>query len=237
VLCLLALLATACARTVATAPPSAVAQPAVPPADATTLDRKLLFGYQGWFGCPGDGSRLDRWQHWFRSGSATAAALRVDMWPDLSELPEPERCPTSLTMADGTPGQLYSAYRPAAVDMHFRWLREYDLPGVFLQRFTVNLDDGSMRDFRDTVARNVRSASESHGRVFAVMYDISGHRAETLVEDVQRDWIHVVDTLRLLDSPRYLRHAGRPVLAIWGFGFNDRPASSSSRTIPIPGIG
>ena len=109
--------------------------------------------------------------------------------------------------------------------MHFRWLREYDLPGVFLQRFTVNLDDDSMRDFRDTVARNVRTASESHGRVFAVMYDISGHRPETLVEDVQRDWTHVVDTLRLLESPRYLRHAGRPVLAIWGFGFTDRPAS------------
>src|SRR4029079_18054539 len=24
--------------------------------DATTLDRKMLFGYQGWFLCPGDGS-------------------------------------------------------------------------------------------------------------------------------------------------------------------------------------
>jgi len=226
VIVLLASLAAACARSVATAlpPPTAVRQ-AVPAADATTLHRKLLFGYQGWFGCPGDGSLRDRWQHWFRGGSATAATLRVDMWPDLSELPERERCPTSLTMPDGTPAQLYSAYRPAAVDMHFRWLREYDLPGVFLQRFTVNLDDDSMRDFRDTVARNVRTASESHGRVFAVMYDISGHRPETLVEDVQRDWTHVVDTLRLLESPRYLRHAGRPVLAIWGFGFTDRPAA------------
>ena len=225
VLCLLVSLATGCARTVATSPPSATIRQAPPSADATTLHRKLLLGYQGWFGCPGDGSMLDRWQHWFRAGAATAAALRVDMWPDLSELPERERCQTMLTMADGSPAQLYSAYRPAAVDMHFRWLREYDLPGVFLQRFTVNLGDDAMRDFRDTVARNVRAASESHGRVFAVMYDISGHRAETLVEDLQRDWAHVVDTLRLLESPRYLRHAGRPVLAIWGFGFSDRPAS------------
>ena len=226
VIVLLASLAAACARSVATAPPPSTAvRQAIPAADATTLHRKLLFGYQGWFGCPGDGSLRDRWQHWFRAGSATAATLRIDMWPDVSELPERERCPTSLTMPDGTPAQLYSAYRPAAVDMHFRWLREYDLPGVFLQRFTVNLDDDSMRDFRDTVARNVRTAAESHGRVFAVMYDISGHRAETLVEDLQRDWTHVVDTLRLLESPRYLRHAGRPVLAIWGFGFTDRPAS------------
>jgi hypothetical protein len=230
VLFLLASLAAACAGPVATSRPQAAVvrqtvDLAAPTADATTLDRKLLFGYQGWFGCPGDGSLLDRWQHWFRTGPAGAAALRVDMWPDLSELPEGERCQTPLTMPDGRTAQLYSAYRPAAVDMHFRWLREYDLPGVFLQRFTSRLDDPAVRDFRDTVARNVRSASESHGRVFAVMYDISGHRAETLVEDLQRDWTYLVDTLRLLESPRYLRHAGRPVLAIWGFGFTDRPAS------------
>ena len=112
---------------------------------------------------------------------------------------------------------------PGRRHVHFRWLREYDLPGVFLQRFTVNLDDDAMQDFRDTVARNVRTASESHGRVFAVMWDISGHHAETLVEDVQRDWVHVVETLRLLKARATC--VGRPVLAIWGFGFTDRPAS------------
>jgi hypothetical protein len=226
---LLTSLAAACAGAGATLPPpAATPRPAVSvtaPVDATTLHRKLMFGYQGWFGCPGDGSRLDRWQHWFRGAPASAATLGVGMWPDVSELPAGERCPTSLTMPGGRPAELYSAYRRAAVDMHLRWLREYDLPGVFLQRFTVNLDDEAMRDFRDTVARNVRAAAESHGRVFAVMYDISGHRPETLVEDIQRDWQHVVETLRLLESPRYLHHGGRPVLAIWGFGFDDRPAS------------
>jgi hypothetical protein len=229
-LLLLSILTAACGRSAAIAPPPSIApQPAaVAPAsdvDATTLHRKLLFGYQGWFGCPGDGSTLDRWQHWFRPGLATAGTLRVDMWPDLSELPESERCPTSLTMADGRPAQLYSAYRQAAVDMHFRWLREYELAGVFLQRFTPRLDSAPTREFRDTVARNVRAAAEAHGRVFAVMYDISGHRPETLVADLERDWAHVVDGLRLTESPRYLRHDGRPVLAIWGFGFTDRPAT------------
>lgn len=228
-LLLLSLFVAACGRTAAVAPPPAGApQPVAAAAsevDATTLHHKLLFGYQGWFGCPGDGSTLDRWQHWFRTTPATAATLRVDMWPDLSELPESERCPTSLTMPDGRPAALYSAYRPAAVDMHFRWLREYELPGVFLQRFTPRLDSEPTREFRDTVARNVRAASEAHGRVFAMMYDISGHRPETLVEDIERDWKHVVDTLRVTGSPRYLRHGGRPVLAIWGFGFTDRPAT------------
>ncbi len=49
------------------------------------------------------------------------------------------------------------------------------------------------------------------------MYDISGNARETVVATVKRDWIRVVDELRLIDSPRYLRHNGRPLLAIWGF--------------------
>src|SRR6476620_8428752 len=69
--------------------------------DPTTLDGKLMFGYQGWFGCPGDGSPLNTWEHWFRRGAPTAATLRVDMWPDVSELSESERCDTSLTLPDG----------------------------------------------------------------------------------------------------------------------------------------
>jgi hypothetical protein len=228
-LLVVSLLTSACGGSSATAPPPTAAPRqgagAAAAVDATTLHRKLLFGYQGWFGCPGDGSMLDRWQHWFRSGPATPASLRIDMWPDVSELPESERCPTPLTMPDGRTAEVYSAYRPSAVDMHFRWLREYGLPGVFVQRFTSRLDDPATRDFRDTVAVNVRNAAEANGRVFAVMYDISGHRADTLVADIERDWRHVVDTLRLTGSARYLHHGGRPVVAIWGFGFTDRPAS------------
>jgi hypothetical protein len=222
----------ACGAAVAQRPPAlaAVAVPITAPAvDATSLSRKLLFGYQGWFGCPDDGSQLGRWDHWFRSAQAgTAAALRVDMWPDLSELPAGDRCATALTLSDGRPADLYSAYRAAPVEMHFRWMKEYGLPGVFLQRFTPGLGRDQMRDFRDTVARNVRTAAEAHGRVFALMYDISGHRPESLVEDVKRDWTHVVDALRITESPRYLHHRGRPLLAIWGFGFTDRPATPES---------
>jgi hypothetical protein len=149
------------------------------------------------------------------------------MWPDLSELPESERCATPLTLPEGRSAQLYSAYRGAAVDMHFLWMQEYGLPGVFLQRFTSGLTRDATRDFPDTVARNVRSAAETNGRVFALMYDISGHRSETLVDDVKRDWAYLVDTLRITESERYLRHNGRPLLAIWGFGFRDRPATPS----------
>ena len=50
------------------------------------------------------------------------------------------------------------------------------------------------------------------------------------VASVKRDWAYLVDTLRITGSPRYLRHRGRPVLAVWGFGFRDRsPARTASR--------
>jgi len=191
--------------------------------DATTLDRKLMFGYQGWFGCPEDGSPLGAWEHWFRRRvAASATTVNVDMWPDVSELGPEERCQTPLTLPDGRRAEVYSAYNPATVRRHFRWMEEYDLPGVFLQRFTGSLANPANRGFRDAVARNVRAAAESHGRVFAIMYDISGHPRESLTEGVKRDWTYLVDTLRVTESPRYLHHRGRPVLAIWGFGFSDR---------------
>jgi hypothetical protein len=186
----------------------------------------LMFGYQGWFACPTDGSPLGGWEHWFRRGaSAGAATVRVDMWPDISELPPDERCDTPLALPDGRPAQLYSAFNPKTVDRHLQWLQQYELAGVFLQRFSARLDTPAVLAFRDAVAANVRAGAESHGRVFALMYDISGHPRETLVDAIKRDWVHVVDELRLLESPRYLRHRGRPLLAIWGFGFVDRAAT------------
>src|SRR5262245_16088756 len=72
----------------------ALAQTAARPdtVDSTTIRDKLLFGYQGWFGCPDDGSPLGAWEHWFQRGApAGAATLRVDMWPDVAELGPDER--------------------------------------------------------------------------------------------------------------------------------------------------
>ncbi len=206
--------------------PEVALSTATPPpvvVDGTTMAGKLLLGYQGWFACPEDGSPLAAWQHWFRRGEpAGAASVRVDMWPDVSELDPDERCRTPFTLAEGRPAEVYSAYNAKTVDRHFRWMEEHGLAGVFAQRFTVRLGDPRVLDFRNTVLRNVRAGAEAHGRVFAVMYDVSGDAREGLVEKLERDWTWLVDELRITESPRYLRHRGRPVLAVWGLGFQDR---------------
>lgn len=222
---LLAVALAGCSRGVPLpATPAAAPRPyATPAVDATTLDGKLMFGYQGWFGCPGDGSPGATWRHWFARGASPAAeTLRIDMWPDTSELSAGERCETGLVRSDGEPAVLFSSFNPHTVARHFRWLADYALPGVFLQRFSVELRASPLLAFRDGVTNNVRAAAEAHGRVFAVMYDITGHPPGVVVADIQRDWQRLVDDLRVTDSPRYLRHRGRPLVAIWGLGFTDR---------------
>ena len=60
--------------------------PAQPAVDASTMNHKLLMGYQGWFACPGDGSLPNYWVHWFRKNNPVATNATVDLWPDVSEL-------------------------------------------------------------------------------------------------------------------------------------------------------
>ncbi|MBI3186149.1 MAG: DUF4214 domain-containing protein [Myxococcales bacterium] len=74
------------------------------------------------------------------------------------------------------------------------------------------------------MTRHVRRGAEDYGRVFAVMYDISGD-SSPLFDTITRDWRHLVDDLGITQSDRYLKHRGKPLVVIWGFGFPDRPGS------------
>jgi hypothetical protein len=130
-----------------------------------------------------------------------------------------------MTMADGSPAYLYSGASAKTVARHFAWMEENDLDGVMLQRFSSELADPKFRAWRDQVAANVRAGAEAHGRVFCVMYDVSGQDPATIVATLKADWMHLVDDGHLTASSRYLRHAGKPVVAIWGLGFADRPGT------------
>jgi hypothetical protein len=190
--------------------------------DASTMNHKLLMGYQGWFSCPNDGSALDFWWHWSRDNDSPAAAnANMDFMPDDSELAPNELFATSLTYSNGSPVSLYSAAVQATVSRHFQWMQENQLDGVFLQRFVSDLSGPSELSFRNQVTTNVRVGAEAYGRVFAIMYDVSGEPTNTLVSAITNDWISLVNTLHLTNSTRYLHHKGKPVVALWGFGFND----------------
>ncbi|MBE0543604.1 MAG: hypothetical protein IH623_19840 [Verrucomicrobia bacterium] len=190
--------------------------------DASTMNRKLLMGYQGWHSAPGDGSAQNSWVHWFRNNTPTAANATYDFWPDTSEFDADELFNTSMTYADGSPAKLYSAYKQKTVVRHFKWMQENSLDGIFFQRFLSDLNGANISALRNQVAVNVRVGAETYGRVFAIMYDISGYSTNTLVSKLTNDWLYLVNTQRVTNSPAYLHHNGKPVVAIWGFGFNGR---------------
>jgi len=189
--------------------------------DATTMYGKLLMGYQGWFACPNDGSAPNQWWHWFHNQTPTAANVNTDFLPDTSESTSNELFNTPMTHSDGSPVQLDSSAVAATVLRHFRWMQENQLDGVFLQRFLSDLSSPQFFSFRNQVTANVRAGAEAYGRVFAIMYDVSGQPTNTLVSNITNDWRYLVNTMHVTNSTRYLWHQGKPVVAIWGFGFND----------------
>ncbi len=202
-----------------------------PPAvvDSTSIDGKLLFGYQGWFAAEGDGSPLDAagdgWRHWSPGVTPAPANVSFECWPDTRELAAPELFATSMMLADGRPAGLFSAWTPATVDRHFAWMETHGLDGVLLQEFVSELDPGTPpRAFRDGVLANVRAGAEAHGRVWAVMYDISGAPAATTVARIREHWAGLASS-GVLASDRYLHQDGLPVVGIWGYGFSDRVGS------------
>jgi hypothetical protein len=186
------------------------------PVDASTLEGKVLFGYQGWFLCPGDGSDFNRWHHWMQDNPSAPIQLFVDLWPDMREYEPDERFPTGLFLPNGDPADVFSSYNQKTVVRHFRWMKDYDLDGVFAQRFITAIANPPMFMARNKVLQNVRLGAERNGRVFAVMYDISNgsDAAVTIVND----WIFLTTYLGITESPAYLHHNGKPVVAIWGAG-------------------
>lgn len=192
----------------------------IQPVDFNTLDGKVMFGYQGWFLHPDDGSVYARWRHWGGTMSSPEE-LSVDMFPDLREYEADELYPTGgFTYKDGRPVKVYSAYTKKTVIRHMKWLRDYGLDGVFLQRFIANTTTDYLRRSRDTVTANIMEGCEKYGRTFANMWDISGFTPGKM-SVIINDWKHLVDDLKITESPNYLHHRGRPLVAIWGFTVRD----------------
>ncbi|MBE2282282.1 MAG: xylosidase/arabinosidase [Prosthecobacter sp.] len=185
---------------------------------ADTLTGKVMCGYQGWFATPGDGMGLG-WQHYsFREDGRCT----IDLWPDTRDLNKDELHETPLRLAAGRPAAVFSSAHPQTVRRHFGWMSTHGIDGVFLQRFGAVLKGEKSRAFVDRVMENVRTASAKTGRTWAVMYDLSGLRLGDIERFVMQDWKRLRNELHVMDDPHYLRHGGRPVVAVWGIGFNDK---------------
>ena len=191
--------------------------------DATTLDGKVLCGYQGWFNTPGDGTNFG-FGHWGngldRPGSGR---FTVDMWPDTSEYDPRDLVEVpALKMPDGSPARLYSGFHKGPTLVHCKWMRQYGIDGVFLSRFVSETTSPTRARHVNTNLANVREGCHREGRVWAMMLDLStGRRGSTA--SVINDWKFLCDTVKVRKDSRYLHHQGKPVVLLWGLGFKDRP--------------
>jgi hypothetical protein len=147
----------------------------------------------------------------------------VDLWPEVSEYPK--TYPTGFKLKDGSPARVFSAWDESTVDVHFRWMREYGIDGVFMQRFFgVTRTEASRAEGR-VVLEHALKASQKEGRAIAVMYDLSGLGEGENCDSIIQDWKELVDGLKITSqgtNQTYLYHRGKPLVVIWGLGFPDR---------------
>jgi hypothetical protein len=196
--------------------------PSVKGVDTSTLTGTIMCGYQGWFCTPDDGAERG-WRHYPSRGQFKPGSCTIDLWPDMSELDDDEKFVTPFRHKDGSVATVFSSHKAKTVLRHFRWMEQYGIDGVFVQRFAG--ETISPKDLRhvNTVLANCREGANRSGRAYAVMYDLSGLPAGG-TKRVIEDWKLLVDKMKIGRDPKdtaYLRHKGKPVVTVWGVGFND----------------
>ncbi|GAB6010674.1 glycoside hydrolase family 71/99-like protein [Viscerimonas tarda] len=183
----------------------------------------VMAGYQGWFNTPDDGA--DRgWYHYKGKNGFKPGSASVDFWPDVSEYPKTYK--TEFKFKDGSPAYTFSSNDASTVDVHFRWMQEYGLDGVFMQRFVSEIRRPSSKAHFNKVLNSAMNASTKYERAICVMYDLSGMRPgyeNTVLSDI--DEIEKTYEMKGREKvPGYLYQNGKPLVVIWGVGFNDKRA-------------
>jgi chitodextrinase len=176
---------------------------------------KITVGYQGWFACAGDGAPINGWWHWSQNWSQAPSPSNnvIRAWPDIREYARTYQT-AYANFGNGQPATLFSSYDQSTVDTHFLWMQQNGCDTAALQRFNPNSSEGPTRD---AMAAKVRGAAESHGRKFYIMYDVTGWTA--MQNEIKTDWTSKMSAHTA--SAAYARQNGKPVVCVWGFGFND----------------
>jgi glycoprotein endo-alpha-1,2-mannosidase len=193
----------------------------------TSYKGLIMAGYQGWHNTPEDGAGRG-WGHYLDNRTRKPFAdgnLKIDLWPELNEYKKLYKTP--FKHADSSLAYLPSDNDESTADLRFKWMKEYNVDGVFMQRFIGNTrktGDGSNRNHFLKVIADAFKASKKYDRAIAIMYDLSGMRDTADFPVFINDWKYLVDSLKITsggNKQTYLYHNGKPLVVIWGVGFND----------------
>ncbi|KAH9177122.1 hypothetical protein EDB89DRAFT_2205217 [Lactarius sanguifluus] len=211
-------------------------------ADPTTIKNKFMVGYQGWFYCHDDGEPVGPghhgWIHWFTYPVPNGGSPNIDYWPDTSQYSQEELfIAPGFKHKDGKQAHLFSSRNPKTVQRssaYFTLITRDTSIGWHRTAWTGCSSSASLayailqaEETTETGASAMKSATmskgqaEREGRVYAIMYDVTGVQPDRVQEIIEADWYHLLQEKRFLLSPNYLREDGKPVIAIWGFGFKD----------------
>jgi hypothetical protein len=176
---------------------------------------KVTVGYQGWFACTGDGAPIDCWWHWSPDASRPPSPSNTGIvaWPDVRDFTRTYQSGYAA-LGNGQAATLFSSYDQQTVDTHFLWMQQNGIDTAALQRFNPTGGEGPTRD---AMAQKVRTSAESHGRKFYIMYDVTDWT--DMQSQIKADWTGKMKAHTA--SAAYARQNGKPVVCLWGFGFND----------------
>ncbi|KAB8349713.1 hypothetical protein FH972_023728 [Carpinus fangiana] len=186
-----------------------------------TLEGMTVWGYQGWY--------TGNWK-WFSPAEVIAGPptgdqrVLTDYIPYVADYPEECREPTNFVLADGSTANWYYSNCSAVVEKHFQYMQKYKIDGVFVQRFdgAANPND-QYYEAGVQVLQWVRQYAEQYGKYFAVEYDYSGLKPSsdpsTYLSILKDDFTKTVKPL--FDSPSYIYQDGKPVIEIYGGGFDN----------------
>ncbi|MCU7492359.1 MAG: T9SS type A sorting domain-containing protein [Ignavibacteria bacterium] len=188
---------------------------------AESLTGKIMCGYQGWFAVPSDAIKRG-WYHYTQTGTFAPGSCKIDLWPDVTDLDADEKYATSFLHADGSTAYVFSSQNRKSVVRHFKWMKDYGIDGVFIQRFAAEVKSTTSAGYTqfNNVLQSCRAGANQYGRTFAVMYDLSGLQAGQM-QYVINDWKRLIDQMKVTKDSSYQFHNGKPVVAVWGIGFND----------------
>lgn len=203
---------------------------------------KIFCGYQGWFGADNDDPVNDiNWFHWCINGTEPSPdTVTFDIWPDYSEYDKKTLFYSNAydwKYKNGERAGFFSSVIEETVLLHCKWMRDYGIDGVFVQRFIKRLSKSEEhRERMDIVLRALLKGGKKFGIKVAVMYDITSMPITRISQTLIEDWIHLVDDLNITSHPSYQRHPDNtgqnlPVVGIWGFGFIGEGVRGQARLV------
>lgn len=196
-----------------------------------TYEGLVMAGYQGWHGCPGDGrSSWGDTEAWYQyalynmfSGVMGPGPLhsKIDFWPYMAEYANTYN--TNFKYPDNSTAAVYSSMDYQTVDTHFKWMKQYGIDGVFMQRFVSMIGYEMPKKFIDRVLENAMAASNKYDRAIAVMYDMVGLKTDNgnttpALNVILDDAAELMNRYHLNDRSAgqryYLYHNGKPLIGL-----------------------